>query len=83
MADKVQKSVRVAPDLAEYLEDRAEQTGDSEANVMRRLLRDGVRYRQEISDVSRRLQRVEKRLGQVEGHTSELVEESNSGGLLG
>lgn len=79
MSDKVQKSVRVAPDLAEYIEQEAEERGIKEVDVMRQLFRDGVRYRESVDDLHQRVRSVQRRLSSVEENTQELAEESNTG----
>jgi len=50
---------------------------------MRQLLRDGARYREELQTLARRLRQVEERLGTVEGHTEQLVEDTQRSGLFG
>jgi len=83
MSDKVQKSVRVEPDLAEYIEQYCEENDVKDADAMRQLLRDGARYREELQTLARRLRQVEERLGSVEEHTEQLAEETTRSGLFG
>lgn len=78
MPAKVQKSVRLNDSLADYVERLADEKGANEADVLRVLIRDGIRHREQLQSIPRQLRSVEQRLEDIE----DVLDQQDSGGLL-